>query len=124
MTKEELRNYCYSLSMVDCVIPEFYPPDSVHGFTVSGKYIDKADFIAAYDDSTNSVILANKCEIYQEFNNTKPVRMFGSYSTYDLSDEEIKKRINKLINTANSLNKWFKDKEISDKIEKIKGDFK
>ena len=120
MTKEELRDYCYSIGLIDTKLPMTDGGLYVKGYRYSGEFVNQLDFIAAYDDRCNSVLVAEDSVISFDFPDG-PIRMTGSEIIYD--DTNIKNRINFLIHKVTENIKTMKEKQMQFKLSKIEGDF-
>ena len=120
MTKEELRDYCYSIGLIDT---EFISKDIyTSGYRFNSKFMNSYDFIAAWDKSKQCVVVANGCVIDENYKSECNIRMNGSIRVEN--DEEIKTRIDDLIKSVQENIKFLKFKQIKKKIKKIEGDFK
>lgn len=124
MTKEELVKYCKSIGLVECNKPT--PKGGFAPFTVSFRFpselTHKLDFIAAYDDCSNQVILADKCYVY-EYDGLCPIRMLGQNTTSNLSDEAIMDRIDELTKDVTENILFIKYRNMKTRISKLNGDF-
>lgn len=118
MTKEELRDYCYSIGLIDTVSYKGERYNS--GYRYDGQFVNKADFIASWDEVKQRVAIAKRCEIDEDFVNG-PIRMLGV--SFFENDEEIKARIGELIKEVQENLKFIKFKEMKKKIRKMEGDF-
>lgn len=123
MTKEELIKYCKSIGLVECNKPT---PKGFASFTVLFRFpselTHKLDFIAAYDDCSNQVILADKCYVY-EYDGLCPIRMLGQNTTSNLSDEAIMDRIDELTKDVTENILFIKYRNMKTRISKLNGDF-
>ena len=123
MTKEELVKYCKSIGLVECNKPT---PKGFAPFTVSFRFpselTHKLDFIAAYDDCSNQVILADKCYVY-DYDGLCPIRMLGQNTTSNLSDEAIMDRIDELTKDVTENILFIKYRNMKTRISKLNGDF-
>ena len=120
MTAKELRDYCYSIGLVDSNKPATFDHFN-NGYRYTDEFVDKLDFIAAWDKSKQCVVVANGCVIDENYKSEYKIRMTGS--TGFENDEEIKTRIDDLIKSVQENIKLLKIKQIKNKIEMIEGDF-
>ena len=123
MTKEELVKYCKSIGLVECnkPTPKTFSPINV-AFRFPSELTHKLDFIAAYDDSSNQVILADKCFV-NETDIMCPIRMLGQNTTSNLSDEAIMDRIDELTKDVTENILFIKYRNMKTRISKLNGDF-
>ena len=121
MTKEELRDYCYSIGLIDTQLPFMSGGLYIKGYRYSGAFVNSMDFIAAFDDKCNNVLVAEDSVISFDFPDG-PIRMTGSEILYD--DTNIKNRINFLIDKVKKNIKTMKEEQLQSKLSKIEGDFK
>ena len=119
MTKKELRDYCYSIGLIDTkfILKDIY----TSGYIFNDKFVNSQDFIAAWDKSNQCVVVANGCVIDENYKSEYKIRMIGS--TGFENDEEIKTRIDDLIKSVQENIKLLKIKQMKNKIKKIEGDF-
>lgn len=123
MTKEELVKYCKSLGLVECDKPTFKELITItEAFRFPSELTHKLDFLAAYDDASNQVILADKCYV-NETDNIRPIRMLGQNTTSNLSDEAIMDRIDELTKEVTENILLIKYKNMKTRIKKLNGDF-
>ena len=115
MTKEELRDYCYSIGLVDSDKPATFDHFN-NGYRYTDEFVDTLDFIAAWDKSKQCVVVAKACVIGES-----KIRMIGFM--YLENDEEIKTRIDDLIKSVLENIKLLKIKQMKKKIKMIEGDF-
>jgi len=121
MTKEELRDYCYSIGLIDT---KFYMWDEskyTKGYRFPNEFVNSMDFIAAWDEGKDCVVVAKSCVINEAFVYEGPIRMDGAEAIYN--DEEIKARIGELITSVQENIKFLKWKQMKKKIKKMEGDF-
>lgn len=114
MTAKELRDYCYSICLVDTdfIIKDIY----ASGYRFNSEFVNSYDFIAAWDKSKQCVVVAKACVIGES-----KIRMIGFM--YLENDEEIKTRIDDLIKSVQENIKLLKIKQMKKKIKMIEGDF-
>lgn len=119
MTKEELRDYCYSIGLIDTkfIIKDIYKS----AYRFNDKFVNSYDFIAAWDKSKDCVVVANGFVIDENYKSECKIRMQGA--TCVENDEEIKTRINDLIKSVQENIKLLKIKQMKKKIKIIEGDF-
>ena len=122
MTKEELRDYCYSIGLVDTRSPVYAESKYTKGYRYSGEFVNTMDFIAGWDEDKQCVVVANGCVINEAFPDEGPIRMDGASVVQN--DEELKARIDELIKSVQENIKFLKWKQMKKKIEKMEGDFK
>lgn len=123
MTKEELVKYCKSIGLVECNKPttkELVPIKEA--FRFPSELTHKLDFIAAYDDCSNQVLLADKCYV-NEYDLMSPIRMLGQITTSNLSDEAIMDRIDELTKDVTENILFIKYRNMKKRITKLNGDF-
>lgn len=119
MTKEELRDYCYSVGLIDTefIFKDIY----TSGYRFNSKFMNSYDFIAAWDKSKQCVVVANGCVIDENYKSECNIRMNGSIRVQN--DEEIKTRIGELITSVQENINFLKLKQMKNKIMKMEGDF-
>lgn len=123
MTKEELVKYCKSIGLVECNKPTPKTFSTItEAFRFPSELTHKLDFIAAYDDSSNQVILADKCFV-NETDIMCPIRMLGQITTSNLSDEAIMDRIDELTKDVTENILFIKYRNMKTRISKLNGDF-
>lgn len=119
MTKEELRDYCYSIGLIDT---EFIFKDRyTSGYRFNAEFVNFYDFIAGWDNDKQCVVLAKSCVIDEEFVTEGQIHMDGIEAVQN--DEEIKTRIGELIKSVQEKIKFIKLKQMKNKIMKMEGDF-
>lgn len=120
MTKEELRDYCYSIGLIDT---KFIIKDNIYksAYRFNDKFVNSYDFIAAWDKSKDCVFVANGFVIDENYKSECKIRMQGA--TCVQNDEEIKTRIGELITSIQENIKFLKLKQMKNKIMKMEGDF-
>lgn len=121
MTKEELRDYCYSIGLIDTKCPGWAESTYTKGYRYDGEFVNSMDYIAAWDEEEQCVVVANASVINEAFATEGPIRMEGSSPTQN--DEEIKSRINELIKSVQENIKFLKWKQTKKRIVKMEGDF-
>lgn len=121
MTKEELRDYCYSIGLTDTKFPMWAESKYTKGYRYSDKFVNSMDFIAGWDEDKQCVVVAKSCVINYDFVNEGPIRMDGAEAFYN--DDEIKAHINDLIISVQENIKFLKWKEMKKKMKKMEGDF-
>lgn len=121
MTKEELRDYCYSIGLTDTKFPMWAESKYTKGYRYASKFVNTMDFIAGWDEAKQCVVVAKSCVINEAFVNEGPIRMDGAEAFYN--DEEIKAHIDALIKSVQENIKFLKWKEMKKKIKKMEGDF-
>lgn len=119
MTKKELRDYCYSVGLVDTkfIFKDMY----ASGYRFNAEFVSSYDFIVAWDKSKDCVVVANGSSIDEDYKSECKIRMNGA--TCVENDEEIKTRIDDLIKSVQENIKFLKLKQIKKKIKMIEGDF-
>lgn len=119
MTKEELRDYCYSIGLIetDFILKDIY----TSGYRFNAEFVNSYDFIVAWDKSNQCVVVAKSCVINESFVNKEQIHMAGVEAVQN--DEEIKTRIDDLIKSVQENIKLIKLKQMKEKIKKIEGDF-
>lgn len=120
MTKEELRDYCYSIGLIDTKFPAWVESTYTKGYRYSGEFVNTMDYIAAWDENRQSVVVAKNCVINESFLEG-PIRMDGSVEVQN--DEEIKSSIDDLIKSVQENIKLLKCKQMKKKIKIMEGDF-
>ena len=121
MTKEELRDYCYSIGLTDTKFPMWAESKYTKGYRYSDKFVNSMDFIAGWDEDKQCVVVAKSSVINYDFVNEGPIRMDGAEAFYN--DDEIKAHINDLIISVQENIKFLKWKEMKKKMKKMEGDF-
>jgi len=122
MTREELKDYCYSIGLIDTKSPKLAESKYTKGYRYYGKYVNPMDFIAGWDENEQCVVVAKKSVIDYDFASFGgPIRMDGIL--YVQNDEEIKARIDALIKSVQENIKAIKLKQMNKKIIKMEGDF-
>lgn len=121
MTKEELRDYCYSIGLIDTKFPMGLESRYTKGYRYNGEFVSSMDYIAAWDECKQCVVVAKSCTISEDFVNYGQIRMEGSVEVQN--DEEIKARIDDLIKSAQENIKLLKWKQMKKKIKIMEGDF-
>ena len=121
MTKEELRDYCYSIGLTDTKLPMGLESTYTKGYRYASEFVNSMDFIAGWDDKKDCAVVANSCVINEAFVNEGPIRMDGASVVQN--DEELKARIDELIKSVQENIKFLKWKEMKKKIKKMEGDF-
>lgn len=121
MTKEELRDYCYSVGLIDTKYPAWAESNYTKGYRYNGEFVNSMDFIAGWDEDKQCIVVAKSCVINEAFVNEGPIRMDGAEAVYN--DEEIKAHINDLITSVQENIKFLKWREMKKKIKKMEGDF-
>lgn len=121
MTKEELRDYCYSIGLVDTKFPMWAESKYTKGYRYCGEFVNTMDFIAGWDEDKQCVVVANGCVINEAFADEGPIRMDGASVVQN--DEELKARIDDLIKWVQENIKFLKWKQMKKKIKKMEGDF-
>lgn len=118
MTKKELRDYCYSIGLIDTefIFKDIY----LSGYRFNAEFVNSYDFIAAWDKSKQCVVVATGSVIDEVYGECK-IRMIGSIRVEN--DEEIKTRIDDLIKSVQENIKFLKLKQMKNKIMKMEGDF-
>ena len=114
MTKKELRDYCYSIGLIDTV---FIFKDIYCGYRFNAEFVNSYDFIVAWDELKQCVVVAT-CSVIDEVYGECKIRMIGSIRVKN--DEEIKTHIDELITSVQENIKLLKMKK---KIKMIEGDF-
>lgn len=119
MTKKELRDYCYSVGLVDTefIFKDIY----ASGYRFNAEFVNSYDFIVAWDKSKDCVVVANGSSIVEDYKSECKIRMNGSMCVEN--DEEIKTRIGELITSVQENIKFLKLKQMKNKIMKMEGDF-
>lgn len=121
MTKEELRDYCYSIGLTDTKFPMWAVSKYTKGYRFPNEFVNSMDFIAGWDEDKQCVVVAKCCVINEAFVNEGPIRMDGVVEVYN--DEEIKAHINDLITSVQENIKFLKWRQMKKKIKKMEGDF-
>lgn len=121
MTKEELINYCTKLGLVKCKLLNIEVGNDITvAFRLPSAFTHKFDYIAAYDNKSNQVLLASRCSIYDT---DPPIRMIGTNPTSNLSDEAIMDRIDELTKEVAENVLFIKYRNMKTRISKLNGDF-
>lgn len=121
MTKEELRDYCYSIGLIDSKSTECAESKYTNGYRFPNEFVNPIDFIAGWDNDKQCVVVAESCVIDESFVNKEQIYMSGVEAVQN--DEEIKTRIGELITSVQENINFLKLKQIKKKIEKMEGDF-
>lgn len=121
MTKEELRDYCYSIGLIDTKFSIAVDSKYTMGYRYDGEFVDPMDFMVGWDEEKQCAVVAKSCIIDEDFVGIGPIRMIGIIHIQN--DEEIKARIAELIKTVQENIKFLKWKEMKKKIRKMEGDF-
>jgi hypothetical protein len=121
MTKDELRDYCYSIGLIDTKNPSWAESKYTKGYRFPNEFVNSMDFIAGWDEDKQCVVVAKSCVINEAFVYEGPIRMDGAEAVYN--DEEIKARIDDLITSVQENIKFLKWKQMKKKIKKMEGDF-
>lgn len=121
MTAKELRDYCYSIGLIDCKIPACNDSNYMKGYRYNSEFVNTMDFIAGWDEYEQHVVIAKSCVINEEFVNEGPIRMIGF--SFVQNDEVIKSSINDLIKSVQENIKFLKWQQMKKKIKKMEGDF-
>lgn len=118
MTKDELRDYCYSIGLIDTefIFKDIYSS----GYRFNAKFVNSYDFIVAWNESKQYVVVATGSVIDEVYGECK-IRMIGSIRVEN--DEEIKTHIDELITSVQENIKLLKIKQMKKKIKMIEGDF-
>lgn len=119
MTSKELRDYCYSIGLIDTdfIFKDIY----TSGYRFNAEFVNSYDFIVAWDKSKDCVVVANGCVIDEDYQSKCKIRMTGSMCVEN--DKEIKTHINDLIKSVQENIKFLKLKQMKKKINMIEGDF-
>ena len=118
MTKKELRDYCYSIGLIDTVF--IFKDMYASGYRFNAEFVSSYDFIVAWDKSKDCVVVATGSVIDEDYGECK-IRMKGSIRVEN--DEEIKTHIDELITSVQENIKFLKIKQMKKKIKMIEGDF-
>ena len=121
MTKEELRDYCYSIGLIDSKSTAMFGSKYPNGYIFPNEFVNPIDFLAGWDNDKQCVVVAKSCEIIKSFGNKEQIHMSGVKAVQN--DEEIKTRIGELITSVQENINFLKLKQIKKKIEKMEGDF-
>jgi hypothetical protein len=121
MTKEELRDYCYSIGLIDTKLPAWAVTRYTKGYRFPNEFVNTMDYIVGWDEEKECVVVANACVINEAFVNEGPIRMDGSSVVQN--DEEIKAHIDYLIKSVQENIKLLKCKQMKKKIKIMEGDF-
>lgn len=128
MNKKEFDEYCLSLGLVQVYLDDFW-----YGYTYPFKYARSRDLLVGFQVSfkenqgieelnetvQRTIKLANKVDIYTEY---KCIACCG-FCDIDDSDEEIKKKIYKMVKEYEKVIGDFKKYRIKSKVKEIEGDF-
>ena len=76
MTAKELRDYCYSIGLIDTdfIFKDIY----TNGYRFNSEFVNYYDFIAAWDKSKQCVVVANGCVTDEDYKHKCKIRMIGS----------------------------------------------
>lgn len=121
MTKEELRDYCYSIGLIDSKSTTWFCSKYTNGYRFPNEFVNPIDFLAGWDNDKQCVVVAKSCVINESFVNEEQIHMAGCEAVQN--DEEIKTRIGELITSVQENINFLKLKQIKKKIEKMEGDF-
>lgn len=121
MTKEELRDYCYSIGLIDSKSTALFCSKYTNGYRFPNEFVNPNDFLAGWDNDKQCVVVAKSCVIDEEFVNKEQIYMSGVEAVQN--DEEIKTRIGELITSVQEKINFLKLKQMKKKIEKMEGDF-
>lgn len=121
MTKEELRDYCYSIGLIDTKFPMYMESMYTKGYRYDGEFVNTMDYIAGWDEKKQCAVVAERCVINEAFGADRPIRMDGSSTVQN--DEELKANIAELIKSVQENIKFLKLKQIKTRIKKMEGDF-
>lgn len=121
MTKEELRDYCYYVGLIDTKSPMCAESKYTKGYRFPNEFVNSIDFIAGWDEDKQCIVVAKSCVINEAFVYEGPICMDGAEALYN--DEEIKARISELITSVQENIKFLKWKQMKKKIKKMEGDF-
>lgn len=121
MTKEELRDYCYSIGLIDSKSTAWSCSKYPNGYRFPNEFVNPNDFLAGWDNDKQCVVLAKSCVINESFVNKEQIYMAGVEAVQN--DEEIKTRIGELITSVQENIKLLKFKQMKKKIKMIEGDF-
>lgn len=121
MTKEELRDYCYSIGLIDTKLPSWAESKYTKGYRYNGEFVNSMDFIAGWDEDKQCVVVANSSVINEAFEYEGPIRMDGASVVQN--DEEIKARIDDLIKSVQENIEFLKWRQMKKKIKIMEGDF-
>ena len=121
MTKEELRDYCYSIGLIDTKNPAWFCSKYSNGYRFPNEFVNPIDFLAVWDNDKQCVVVAKSCVIDEEFLNKEQIYMSGIEEVQN--DEEIKTRIGELITSVQENINFLKLKQMKNKIMKMEGDF-
>jgi hypothetical protein len=121
MTKEELRDYCYSIGLIDSKTTALFCSKYTNGYIFPNEFVNPIDFLAGWDNDKQCVVVAKSCVIDEEFVNKEQIYMSGVEAVQN--DEEIKTRIGELITSIQENINFLKLKQMKNKIMKMEGDF-
>lgn len=119
MTKKELRDYCYSIGLIDTVF--IFKDIYTSGYRFNAEFVNSYDFIVAWDELKQCVVVATGSVIDEDYQSKFKIRMKGSIRVEN--DEEIKTHIDELITSVQENIKLLKIKQMKKKIKMIEGDF-
>ena len=114
MTKKELESYCKSIGLVKSKSKN----RNYYGFTYNSIYASPHDMIVAYDKKNKYVVCARYIYIPSDFSS---ISCAGFIEISDV--QEIKSKINELIEMFRINIKKFIKYQINNKIKEIEGDF-
>ena len=121
MTKEELRDYCYSIGLIDSKSTAWFCSKYPNGYRFPNEFVNPIDFLAGWDNDKQCVVVAKSCVINESFVNEEQIHMTGCEAVQN--DEEIKTRIGELITSVQENINFLKLKQMKNKIMKMEGDF-
>ena len=121
MTKKELRDYCYSIGLIDFKNPAWAESKYTNGYRFPNEFVNPIDFLAGWDNDKQCVVVAKSCVINESFVNKEQIYMAGVEAVQN--DEEIKTRIGELITSVQENINFLKLKQMKNKIMKMEGDF-
>lgn len=121
MTKEELRDYCYSIGLIDSKSTAWFCSKYSNGYRFPNEFVNPIDFLAGWDNDKQCVVVAKSCVINESFVNEEQIHMDGIEAVQN--DEEIKTRIGELITSVQENINFLKLKQMKNKIMKMEGDF-
>lgn len=67
MTKEELRDYCYSIGLIDSKSTAMFGSKYPNGYIYPNEFVNPIDFLAGWDNDKQCVVVAKSCEIIKSF---------------------------------------------------------
>lgn len=121
MTKEELRDYCYSIGLIDSKSTALSCSKYINGYRFPNEFVNPIDFLAGWDNDKQCVVVAESCVISESLLNKEQIYMSGVEAVQN--DEEIKTRIGELITSIQENINFLKLKQMKNKIMKMEGDF-